>query len=356
MKRLLRGILFLFMVIGIVSAFVFLTRTFLAKSNISHGERLLPTMSATVGVALFFILAASLQGALAFRVDISGAQMALATFATIIFTLPTFLMDYTPKERASVDMILEKAKELKAKLQFSEDEVEEVKNSLPISCGPFEVKILMIKDRLNDVLSKTSMRLEEAKEIDAIFNDLDSLSREIDNLMAELDVVVGEYQVFVNCEYSKWIGMFKDIGLETEVTGKTTFQKAEPLKMRIEQIKDVLETGRALAKEVIKVAEQAYDVIRSFYDPSLPEENQSIAFAQKNLGEKATPWIALDALFNALNNWNKQYKAQISKTVAHLQNSLAAIANLSTQNGRLLQVLGDDFPKMMENAKKAENI
>jgi hypothetical protein len=349
-------VLFLFMVIGIVSAFVFLTRMFLEKSNISHGERLLPTLSATVGVVLFFILATSLQTALAFRTDVTGIQMAIATFATLLFTLPTFLMDYTPKERASVAMILEKAKELKAKLQFSEDEVEEVKNSLPISCGPFEVKILMIKDRLNDVLSKTSMRVEEASEIDAIFNDLDSLSREIDELMVELDVAVGEYQVFVNCEYSKWLGMFKDIGLETEVTAKKTFQKAEPLKMRIEQIKDVIETGRTLVNEIIKVAEQAYDVIRSFYDPALPEENHAVAFAKKKLDEKATPWIASDALFNAFNNWNKQYKAQISKSLAHLQNSLAAIANLSTQNGRLLQVLGDDFPKMMENAKKAENI
>ena len=349
-------VMFLFMVIGIVSVFVFFTRTFLSKSNISHGERLLPTLSATVGVALFFLLAAGLQGPLAFRVDVNGAQMALATFATLLFTLPAFLIDYTPKKRATVDMIMEKAKELKAKLQIFEDELYEVKTSLPISCGPFEVKVMMVRDRLNDVLSKASMRLEDASEIDKIFNEIDSLSKEIDNLMAELDVAVGEYQIFVNCEYSKWLGMFKDIGLETEFTAKTAFQQEAPLKERIDQIKEVLEDGRSLANEIIKVAEQAYDVMRSFYDPALPEKSQSIAFAQKKLDEKATPWIALDALFTALTNWNKQYKVQISKSVEHLRNSLASIANLSTQNERLQLVLGDDFPKMMENAKKAEDI
>ena len=348
-------VMFLFMVIGIVSAFVFLARMFFARSNISHAERLLPALSATVGVALFFILASSLQGALAFRVDVNGAQMALATFATLLFTLPTFLMDYTPKERASVDMIREKAKELQTKLQLSEDELAEVKSSLPLSCGPFEVKMLMISDMLNDILSKTSTRLEDAKEIDKIFSDLDSLSLDIDNLMFELDVAVGEYQVFVNCEYSKWLGMFKDIGLEPQVPVKTAFEKAAPLNMRIDQVKEVLEAGRTLANEIIKVAEQAYGVIRSFYDHSLPEENQSIAFAKKKL-EKATPWLALDALFSALTNWSKQYKVQISKSVDCLQCSLAAIADLRTQNGRLLQVLGDDFPKMMENVQKAENI
>jgi len=348
-------ILFLFMVIGIVSAFVFLTRTFFAKSNISHGERLLPILSAAVGVALFFLLASGLQGPLAFRVDINGAQMAIATFATLLFTLPTFLIDYTPKPTTTIDMIMEKVKDLKAKLQIFEDELDEVKRNLPISCGPFEVKMLMIKDRLNDVLSKTSTRLSEASEINAIFNELDSLSHEIDNLAMELNVSVGEYQIFVNCEYSKWFGMFKDIGLEIEVTVKTAFQKEAPLKTRIDQIKEVLEGGRSLANEVIKVAEQIYEVMRSFYAPDLPEESQSIVFAQKKLDEKATPWIALDALFNALNNWYKQYKVQISKSVDHLQTSLASIASLSTKSERLLLVLGDDLPKMMENAQKAEN-
>jgi hypothetical protein len=349
-------IMFLFMVIGIVSAFVFFTRTFLSKSNISHGERLLPILSATVGVALFFILAASLQGALAFRVDVNGVQMMLATFATVLFTLPAFLIDYTPKRRATVDMIMEKAKDLKAKLLVFEDEVDEVKRSLPISTGPFEVKTMMVRDRLNDVLNKASMRLEEASEIDKIFNEIDSLSKEIDNIAAELNVAVGEYQIFVNCEFSKWRGMFKDIGVENEVAAIEGFQDAETLREKIEQIKEVLEGGRALANEIIKVSAQVYGVIRSFYDPGLPEESQSIAFAQKKLDEKATPWIALDALFNALNNWNKQYKVQISKSLGYLQTSLASIADLSAQTEKLQSVLGDDFPRMMENVEKAENI
>jgi hypothetical protein len=348
-------VMFLFMVIGIVSAFIFFTRTFLSKSNISHGERLLPTLSATVGVALFFILAASLQGALAFRVDVNGVQMALATFATMLLTFPAFLIDYTPKRRATVDMIMEKAKDLKAKLLVFEDELDEVKRSLPISTGAFEVKTMMVRDRLNDVLGKASMRLEDASEIDKIFNEIDSLSKEIDNIAVELSVAVGEYQVFVNCELSKWLGMFKDIGVDTEIAPKQGFQEAEALGARIDQIREVLEDGRSLANEIIKVAEQVYDVIQSFYDPALPEENQSIAFARKKL-EKASPWIALDALFNALNNWNKQYKVQISKSIGHLRNALTSIADLNAQNERLQYVLGDDFPRMMKNVKEAENI
>jgi hypothetical protein len=348
-------IMFLFMVLGIVWAFAFLMRMFFRQSNISHAERLLPTLTATVGVAVFFILANALQGPLAFRVDVNAAEMSIATFATLLFTAPTLLMDYAPKERASVEMIREKARELKEKLLVSEEEVAEVKNNLPISCGPFEVKLMMVSDRLGEILGKTTMRLEDTADIDKIFTDLDGLSKDLDNLMAELDVAVGEYQVFVNCEYSKWLGTFKDIGLEPRVTAKTVYQQAAPLKEKIDQIKEVLKAARALANEVIKVAEQAYEVIRSFYDPTLPEDNQSIAFAKQKL-EKATPWLALDALFNALTNWSKQYKVQISKSISHLQRSLAAIADLRVQNGRLQQVIGEDFPKMMENVDKAENL
>jgi len=349
-------IMFLFMVLGIVWAFAFLARMFFRQSNISHAGRLLPTLTATVGVALFFILASALQGPLAFSVDINAAQITIATFAALLFTAPTLLMDYQPKERASVEMIREKARELKEKLYVAEEEVAEVKNNLPIPCGPFEVKLMMVSDRLNEILSKTTLRLDDASEIDKIFSDLDSLSRDLDSLMAELDVAVGEYQVFVNCEYSKWVGVFKDIGLEPQVAVETAYQQVAPLKEKIVQIKEVLEATRALAIEVIKVAEQAYEVIRSFYDPSLPEENPSITFAKKKLAEKATPWIALDALFNALTNWSKHYKVQISRSVHHLQRSLVAIADLQVKNGRLKQVLGEDFPKMMENLKNAENL
>jgi hypothetical protein len=349
-------ILFLFMVLGIVSAFVFLARTFLEKSNISHGERLLPTMSGTVAVALFFVLASSLQGPLAFRVDINGVQIAIAIFATLIFTLPTFLIDYTPKKRATADMIMEKVKELKTKLQFFEDDLYEVKSSLPIFYGPFEVKMLMVKDKLNDVLNKTSTRLSEASEIDKIFSELDSISQAIDTLSSELEVSLEEYQILLNCEYSKWRGQFKDMGLETKITAKTDFQRGIPLKMRIDSINEVLEGSRVFTIDILQVTEQVYDTIRSLYDPSLPKENQSIAFAKQKLDEKAEPWIAIDALFTALNNWRKQYSVKISKSMKDLRQSLTIIANLSNQSEKLLPVLGDEFPKMMENAKKAEEV
>jgi hypothetical protein len=349
-------ILFLVMVVGVVSVIALFMRTFFAKSNVAHAERLFPTLTAVIATGLFFILASGLQGPLAFRVDIDGAKIALGTLAAAIFTIPAFLLDLTPKKRATVEMIMEKAKDLEEKLHAFEEELDKAKMGLPISCGSTESKMLIVKDKLNDILSKASTGVYEVSEIDKIFTELENMNKEIDNLILELNTTISEYQIFVTCEYSKWIGQFKDIGLTVKAIAKTNFQKDMPLETRIKRINEVLEGGALLANEVSQVAEQVYDTIRSLYDPNLPAESQSIAFAKQKLDKKESPWLAMEALFTSLNNWRKQYYVQISKSVENLQSSLASIAYLTTQSEKLLPVLGDDYSKLMDHAKKAEDI
>jgi hypothetical protein len=344
------------MVVGVVSVIALFMRTFFAKSNLAHAERLFPTLTAVIATALFFILASGLQGPLAFRVDIDGAKIALSTLAAAIFTIPAFLLDLTPKKRATVEMIMEKAKDLEEKLHAFEEELDKAKMGLPISCGSTESKMLIVKDKLNDILSKASTGVYEVSEIDKIFTELENMNKEIDNLILELNTTISEYQIFVTCEYSKWIGQFKDIGLGVKATAKTSFQKDLPLETRIKRINEVLDGGALLANEVSQVAEQVYDTIRSLYDPNLPAESQSIAFAKQKLDKKESPWMAMEALFTSLNNWRKQYYVQISKSVENLQSSLMSITNLTTQNEKLLPVLGDDYSKLMDYAKKAEDI
>jgi hypothetical protein len=349
-------VLFLAIVVGAIFAVAFVAR-FLVKGGLSEMERFLPAFLAVSATALFFLFLSALQGPLAFRADITGAQIAIGMVAAALLTLPSAFIDYSPKKKATIEMIMEKARELMTKLQSFETLLNEVKNGIPVSVSATEARMLIIKDKLNDTLSKTSERLYAASELDKKFNELEpGISNEIDNLISELNVTLGEYQVYVNCEYSTWIGKFKDIGLEVEATAKTDFQKEIPVETRVAHIKEVLEGGQLLANEVIKVAEQIYETVRSLYDPALPEGNQTLAFAKQKLDEKTPPWLALDSLFTALNNWNRQYGAEISKSRESLQNSLTPVANLSIQSEKLLPVLGNNLSRLMENAKKAENI
>ncbi len=354
-------VLFLVIVIGLVSATAFMAQALMTKSYTMHAEILLPAMTAASATALFFLFLIGLQGPLAFRAKIDSSQMIFGILATSIFTIFASILNYAPKKRATMEMrsmmIMEKAKELaRARLQVLEWSLKKVKNSIPLDISSTEGKMLTIKDNLNDILSKTSAGLYDSAELDEKLNELDKkINNEIDNLMSKLNVSLEEYQIYVNGEYSTWIGKLADIGLEVKTTVKTDFQKELPLEMRINRIKEVLEGGRSLVTEVIQVAEQIYAIIRSLYDPKLPEESLTITFVKKNLDEKTTPWISIEALFTSLNNWEKQYSAEISKSVEYLQKSLTSIVNLSNQSERLL-VLGDNLSKLMDYAKMAEEI
>ncbi len=349
--------LFLAIMIGAIFAVALIAR-FIVKGGLSEMERFLPLFLAASATALFFILLSALQKPLAFRADINTVQLVIATVAAALFTLPTAFVEFTPKKNATLEMILEKARELMAKLQNFEALLNKAKATLPVAAAvsPTEAKMLVIKDKLNDTLRKTSERFYGTSELDKKFSELDpGLSNEIDALLSELSVTLDEYQAYINCEYSTWLGKFGDIGLEVTATVKTDFQKDLPIDLRIDRAKEVLDGGHLLASGVIQVSEQIYETIRSLYDANLPEKSQTVAFAKQKLDE-AAPWSAMDALFTALNNWRKQYGAPIAQSVAALQSSLEPISNLSTKSDRLLPVLSGDLAKLMDYAKRAEGI
>ena len=103
-----------------------------------------------------------------------------------------------------------------------------------------------------------------------------------------------------------------------------SFQKEMILEQRIEAIKQVLDSGRALAHEVTSVADPIYGIIRPLYDPTLPEKCRAVEFANEKLETKEAPWIVIEALYNSLNNWKRQYGVEIQASMKHLQNSLDA--------------------------------
>jgi hypothetical protein len=62
----------------------------------------------------------------------------------------------------------------------------------------------------------------------------------------------------------------------------------------------------------------------------------------------------VEALFNSLNNWKRQYSTEIQATMRYLRTALDPIANLNFQNETLPSVFGDNTFKVLSYAKKAE--
>jgi hypothetical protein len=348
--------LFLVMVLGIVIFITFAVRTFLTKTPEFQGERLMPMFTAVIATALFFVLIGGLQNALAFRADVNGTQMALGILATIFFTAPALLINPEPKKRATTGMILTKARELLEKLQNFETSLTNVKVNIPIPISSIEGKMLVLQDRLNDIVKKTSSGFYDISESDDVFDELDNeISRQIRELISDLDITVLEYQMNVNGEYSTWTAKLKDLGLDVKAE-KIDFQRDMSLEERVDHVKKTLEDGRRFVTEACKEVEKVYDVLRLLYDQNLPKEGQATAFALQKLKEKGTPWISMEALFTALNNWRKQYGSRIPISVQNLRDSLASITNLREEEEKLRPILLDKSHTLDADINKAQEI
>jgi hypothetical protein len=349
-------LMFVVIVVGLALALIFFTRILVSEGLIGYGDKLFPCFIATIAAVLFFIFLSALQVPLAFRADVNGATMVLGILATFLLTLPVAFVDYTPKKRATIQEIMAKADQLMDRLRVFEEHLKTVKENIPVDVSSPEGKMLVLIDSLQDTLNKFSLRYYEESELDQKFNELDKLGVEIDSLESELNVILNEFQIFANCEYSDWAGKLRASGFETKTDHKAAYQQEMSLEERIESIKHILQQGRSLAKEVIEVAEPVYDIIRPLYDPFLPEKSRAIEFAVQKLQEKEAPWIAIEALYKALNNWKKHYGVEIISSMNYLHDSLEPIANLSNLSEALPTVFGEPHSKIIDYARKAEEI
>jgi hypothetical protein len=90
------------------------------------------------------------------------------------------------------------------------------------------------------------------------------------------------------------------------------------------------------------------------YDPNLPEKSLAVTFAREKLDQETVSWVALNGIFAALHNWQKQFSTEISKSMEDFQRSLKSITDLRIQTERLEPVLGDNYPRLLELVERAD--
>ncbi len=353
-------ILFLALVLCLIFVVSTIASEFNRKSFAMRAEILFPALGAAGVTALFYLLAIAMQRPLAFRAQVNTVQMAIGIVTTILFALPISYVNYAPKKRALIEersmRVVAKTQELTAKLQAFEALLNKAK-TIPADVSSPEGKMLVIKDKLNDIIAKTKAKLYDPSELDAKFHEMnEQMSSAIDGLTPELGKVVEEYQLRVNYEYSAWLKKLRALGFEAKTAVKADFQKDMPLEARIDNIREILETSRVLADEVSQTVEQTYSIIRTLYDQTLPEQSRTITFARQQLEEKTAPWFATDSLFTALTNWKALYSRDVSKSVEYLLGSLNTLISLDEYAEKLQPALGDRYERIMDCTSRAEDI
>ena len=347
-------LMFVVIVVGLAVTLMFFTRMMVKEGVIGSGDKFFQLFTATIAAAVFFVLLSALQVPLAFTADVSVTTMVLGIFSTLLLSIPVLFIDTTPKQTTSLSEVTRRAQALKDKLGIFEGQLDNVKQNIPVIVSSPEGKMLVIKDSVDETLKKILMRTYDQSEVDQKFRELEKLDKDRATLEDEVNRILAEYQIFANCEFSNWVGKLKDAGVNVKTVVNIAYQKEMPLEERIDAIRQVLNAGRALTRELIEVADPIYSIIRPLYDPTLPEKSRSVEFASEKLETKEAPWIAIEAMYNSLNNWKRQYGSEIQASMKYLRNSLTPIALLSSQNEVLPAVFGENTPKVLGYAKKAE--
>jgi hypothetical protein len=356
------GILLFFMiVVGLVAAAALFTRELVTKSHTINTELILSVVTSAIVTGLFFFVLIGLQLPLAYKIQIGVLQILAGISMTCILTGFATVINYAPRTNVQIERVsktvMEKAQELKrVRLQVIYWSLNKVKNSIPLDVSSIERKLEKNKNRLDDIIKKVQDNFYSLSELNETLNELDNdIRNEIEGLMVQLDTSLKQYQKSVYSECSAWIRKFEEIGLEVGTSIITDFQDDLSLEMRLDQIMDILETGRMFTTEVIQIAEQIYDIIQTLFDPNLPEKSLAVTFARRKLDEESDSWAALSTLFTAFHNWQNVYRDKISESIQYLEASLKSIININTQDERLLPVLGPDFSKLIDLVERSKN-
>lgn len=350
-------LMFVVIIVGLALIMMFFTRTLVKGGLIGSGDKLFPCFTATISAALFFILLSAFQIPLAFSADVSAITMVLGIFATLMLTLPVAFMDLTPKQPISNKEVTNRANGLLEKVIAFEAQLGFVTENIPVVVSGPLGKNGVIKESLEEVIKRSEAHMYDQYELEQKLQDLDKIAKEHEAIKADLDTILREYQTFANCEYANWVSKIKSTGIKVENANiAVSPQKEMTVEDRVTAIKQVIDAGKALAREVLANTEPIYGIIRPLYDPTLPMKSHAVEFAQEKLASKEAPWIALEALFNALNNWKRQYGTDIQATMRYLESSLKPIAYLEHQREVLPDVFGENTAKVLDYSKRVETI
>jgi hypothetical protein len=354
-------VLFIVIVAGLVWVVSLVLPSLVNRSGTKQAETLFPALTAAGVTALFFLFMAILQDQLAFSSQIDSTMMLLGVLSSAIFAIPATMLNFAPKKKDEIEknsqIILVKAGDLMVKLKAFESLMGKVKGSVPVNVSSPETKMTIIKEKLTDILAKAEAKNFKIPETYETIKELDKdLADGINSLPPELNTILEHYQLNLNYSYTNWIRKLQEIGYEIKNPVKIEFQKDQSPEVRVEYISAVLAASKTLANEVCQRAERVYDVLKSMYDLSLLAESRTISYSKQKLAEKTAPWIACDALVIAFKNWTKQYKPEISKSIASLQESLGSIASLDTRNKTLQATLGEKYPSVVNETKKAAEV
>ena len=149
--------------------------------------------------------------------------------------------------------------------------------------------MLIIKDKINDILSKSQRDITKRQKSTKSSTELDKASTpKLMVYITELNDILNEYQIFVNTEYAHGLEDSRTLDYNSKpplnpITNQTCLWSSA---YHASKKSGSRQSSRV---DVIQVVDPIYDNHTSLYDQNLPKDSEAVAFAKKKLDEKA-PW------------------------------------------------------------------
>ena len=329
----------------------------------SFVESLFSIITTVSIIFIFWMIVDSLQYPLDFEAQVSSTNIAYSILGTIGIMLPISAVDHLLRRKEMLEarskMLGLKAEKAQKKINEFEMLLKRVKESVPIVLASIERRVSLLKEDINRIVSSSSAGLYSLSEIDEKINEIDKeMIAELNFLHEEMNRVMEEYYARAYSQHQVCINKLRDIGLETESQAEIADIKEfhrRGIDSKIDLFKKMLDAGYSLAKEALQLFNKIYAITRSLYDPKLPSESPTIAIVKQKIEERANPWEIIDAIYVSLYNLEKQYSAEISKSIDSLRESLNSISNLITYKERLMHNL-NNFNEILEYASKARSL
>jgi hypothetical protein len=228
--------------------------------------------------------------------------------------------------------------------------VDTMRSPLPENVSEIRNRMLIVMDELQYIIDKASDETTDLREMNEKYERAAKiLSKNVDDFPEQLNIAVDDHLLKIRYEVLESVNLMKELGFHIELPNIPENQHA-PLEAKIMSVKNFYRAGRTVTNELIKEVEEIYIIISSLYDRSLPRVSPTIQISKQKV-EEDDPWIVVEALVQAVRNWERQYSKQIDTSVQQLSRSFINIQNLGEKEDQLKPLFGHEYQKIRNLSK-----
>lgn len=333
----------------------------ITKKYSKHLEIFFSVITVTIITTIFYIFLVVLQEPLSYMAEISISKIATGILGTAIITTPISYINYGMKistilgERSEI--IMKNSKKLIEEIEHFKDLIKKLNEVIPIKVDILKMEANLIEDKILDILDNLEYETKLPISIDSMISGMETeIKEEISNLHKKLNVLLDEYYRNENYEFQTLINNYREVGIEVINYTPENYNEDEKIDIKIEKITKMLNKELEIAAKIMEKYEKIYNILRVYYDPSLPEESSTLRIAKQKIQEKESPCIILEAIQTSLNNLEMKNLKEITTSILKLNELLNSFKNILKKHEKMTINLGESYKKLLDIENKVNKL